>query len=306
MDDDLTELLATGERAAFHGRPVRRRRPAPAGRRARARARPRRRGHRSRLAARRLPRRGGPLRRGACTVLEPLATSWPESAGASAVRGARRGHPRRASSASSAATPRAAELDQRALELAGDAAEAAFDAVLGPRRRRRRARRGHRTPTPRSPRPSRLTDGPQRTGGGSAYGSSGCAPRSPCSASDPDEAVARSTSRRHARRGLRGAPPRGQEPAVPRDRRRSRAATSTRPRTSLRRAATLAESLGSLPLVWPARAVLGALVAPTAPAESAAALASARNVVLQIADDLPGPFAEDWLARPDVAALLAD
>jgi len=47
-------------------------------------------------------------------------------------------------------------------------------------------------------------------------------------------------------------------------------------------------------------------VAPTLPAESAAALASARVVVRQIADDLPGRFAEDWLARPDVAALLAD
>jgi hypothetical protein len=47
-------------------------------------------------------------------------------------------------------------------------------------------------------------------------------------------------------------------------------------------------------------------VAPTSPAESAAALASARTVVKQIADDLPGPFAEDWLVRPDIAALLAD
>jgi hypothetical protein len=76
--------------------------------------------------------------------------------------------------------------------------------------------------------------------------------------------------------------------------------------SSLRRASTLAESLGCVPLVWPARAVLGALVAPAHPAESAAALASARSVVRQIADELPGPFAEDWLARADVAALLAD
>ena len=76
--------------------------------------------------------------------------------------------------------------------------------------------------------------------------------------------------------------------------------------SSLRRAATLAESLGCIPLVWPARAVLGALVAPSAPAESAAALASARSVVRQIADELPGAFAEDWLVRPDIAALLAD
>ena len=75
---------------------------------------------------------------------------------------------------------------------------------------------------------------------------------------------------------------------------------------TLRRAATLAESLGASRSCGPPRAVLGALVAPTSPAESAAALASARTVVAQIADDLPGPFAEDWLARPDIAALLAD
>ena len=55
----------------------------------------------------------------------------------------------------------------------------------------------------------------------------------------------------------------------------------------LRRAAMLAESLGAIPLVWPARAVLGALVATSSPAESAAALTSARSIVRQIADDLP-------------------
>lgn len=72
----------------------------------------------------------------------------------------------------------------------------------------------------------------------------------------------------------------------------------------LRRAATLAESLGAVPLVWPARAVLGALVEETHPAESAAALASARSIVRQIADDLPPALAADWLARPDIAELL--
>jgi tetratricopeptide (TPR) repeat protein len=76
--------------------------------------------------------------------------------------------------------------------------------------------------------------------------------------------------------------------------------------TTLRRAATLAESLGAVPLVWPSRAVLGALVAPTSPAEGGASLQAARAAVRQIADDLPGRYAEDWLARPDIAALLAD
>ncbi len=74
--------------------------------------------------------------------------------------------------------------------------------------------------------------------------------------------------------------------------------------TTLRRAATLAESLGTLPLLWPSRAVLGALVEPTAPQESARSLAAARSAVLQIADDLPEDLRGEWLSRPDVAALL--
>lgn len=73
----------------------------------------------------------------------------------------------------------------------------------------------------------------------------------------------------------------------------------------LRRAATLAESLGAVPLVWPARAVLGALVASSNPAESAAALASARTIVRQIGEDLPAPLAQDWLSRPDIESLLS-
>jgi hypothetical protein len=73
---------------------------------------------------------------------------------------------------------------------------------------------------------------------------------------------------------------------------------------SLRRAAGLAESLGATPLVWPARAMLGAVVSDTAPQEGARALASAQVVVRQIADGLPATYAADWLARPDIAALL--
>jgi tetratricopeptide (TPR) repeat protein len=75
---------------------------------------------------------------------------------------------------------------------------------------------------------------------------------------------------------------------------------------TLRRAATLAESLGAVPLVWPARAVLGALVAGSSPTEGAASLQAARVAVRQIADDLPGHYSEAWLRRPDIAALLAD
>jgi tetratricopeptide (TPR) repeat protein len=74
--------------------------------------------------------------------------------------------------------------------------------------------------------------------------------------------------------------------------------------TVLRRAGLLAESLGTLPLQWPARAVLGALLAEEAPEESERALAAARRAVTAIADNLPEPLRAEWLGRPDVAALL--
>jgi tetratricopeptide (TPR) repeat protein len=74
--------------------------------------------------------------------------------------------------------------------------------------------------------------------------------------------------------------------------------------TTLRRAATLADSLGCLPLVWPSRAVLGALLEGEDAAESARSLAGARNAVITIADDLPEALRDDWLGRPDVAALM--
>ena len=73
---------------------------------------------------------------------------------------------------------------------------------------------------------------------------------------------------------------------------------------TLRRAATLAESLGTVPLIWPARALHGALVADDDPAESARSLAAARSAVLTLAGDLPPGVRADWLARPDIAALL--
>jgi tetratricopeptide (TPR) repeat protein len=73
---------------------------------------------------------------------------------------------------------------------------------------------------------------------------------------------------------------------------------------TLRRAATLAESLGTVPLVWPARALAGALLAESDQAESARSLSSARSAVLTIAQDLPPGVRAEWLARPDIAALL--
>ena len=73
---------------------------------------------------------------------------------------------------------------------------------------------------------------------------------------------------------------------------------------TLRRAGMLAESLGTVPLVWPARALLGALVADDDPAESSRSLAAARSAVLQIAGDLPPNVRAEWLGRADIAVLL--
>ena len=81
-------------------------------------------------------------------------------------------------------------------------------------------------------------------------------------------------------------------------------AADSDPVTTLRRAATLAESLGAVPLVWPARALLGALLVEDDAAESGRSLAAARTAVLALAADLPPGVRAEWLGRPDVAALL--
>ena len=75
---------------------------------------------------------------------------------------------------------------------------------------------------------------------------------------------------------------------------------------TLRRAALLAEGLGTLPLQWPVRAVLGALLAEVDEQESARCLAAARRAVAAIAADLPESLGADWLNRPDITALHAD
>jgi hypothetical protein len=73
---------------------------------------------------------------------------------------------------------------------------------------------------------------------------------------------------------------------------------------TLRRAATLAEGLGAVPLIWQARALVGALLGGEGSEEGARSLAAARSSVLTIAGDLPPDLREEWLARPNVSALL--
>lgn len=72
----------------------------------------------------------------------------------------------------------------------------------------------------------------------------------------------------------------------------------------LSRAAVLAEGLGALPLVWPSRAMLGALQQQGTPSEAERSLDAARGAVRALADDLPPPLATDWLARGDIRSLL--
>jgi hypothetical protein len=73
---------------------------------------------------------------------------------------------------------------------------------------------------------------------------------------------------------------------------------------TLRRAATLAEGLGAVPLIWQARALVGALLGGEGSEEGARSLAAARSAVLTIAGDLPADLRDEWLARPNVSALL--
>jgi hypothetical protein len=74
--------------------------------------------------------------------------------------------------------------------------------------------------------------------------------------------------------------------------------------STLRRAASLAEGLGALPLVWQARALLGALLSFEASEDGPKSLAAARSAVLVIAGDLPIDLRAEWLDRPNVSALL--
>ena len=73
---------------------------------------------------------------------------------------------------------------------------------------------------------------------------------------------------------------------------------------ALRRAGRLAENVGALAVVWPARALLGRLLAFDDPAESEHQLATSRSVLAQLVAEVPAEFLAGWLARPDIADLL--
>lgn len=73
---------------------------------------------------------------------------------------------------------------------------------------------------------------------------------------------------------------------------------------TLKRAASLAEGLGAVPLIWQSRALVGALLGGEDTEEGARALAAARSAVLTIAGDLSQDLRDEWLERPNVSAVL--
>jgi tetratricopeptide (TPR) repeat protein len=317
---DLSSLLVTGERAAFHGKPAA---AVAALEQAVGLARAQGRAAESSAAGWLLGVALGAGGRygGALTVLSPIVDAGraPE-----AVAEARLFAALSASTIASVhrqlgrhAIARASDLE--ALALGEGSEEASFDAVLGlasdavglgeiDEASARLAEAGELVP----PRADEWWRQRVRLGWASAEVS--------LLDGDPDaavgaalEAVDRAESARaprHVAKGLlilglaqvSGGTGPGAAPDAPAD--AARHAARSDPTGTLRRAATLAESLGTLPLVWPSRALLGALVAEQDPEESARSLSAARSAVLAIAGDLPPGVRAEFLARPDLAALL--
>lgn len=300
MSDQLATLLAAGERAAFHGRPAA---GVPPLQQAVEAAHESGRDDEATAAAWLLGVALGACGRygSALAVLEPLAER-------AAVD-----HPARRLFASLAASTAASvhrqlgrhaaarELDETAEQLAGDAAEALFDARLG-LAADAVGMNDARTARSRLEQATALLEGRTdwwrqrvrvlwvRAEVGLLTGD----PAAACKAAETAVALAEgSGAPRHVAKSLLFLGVAQVQAGEP-----DEAATT------LRRAATLSESLGCLPLVWPCRAVLGALLDGTAAQESARNLAGARSTVIAIADDLSEHLRVDWLSRPDVAALL--
>ena len=74
---------------------------------------------------------------------------------------------------------------------------------------------------------------------------------------------------------------------------------------ALRRAARLAENVGARPVVWPARALLGRLLAASDAVEAERNIDAAREVVVGLGALVPAEYQRSWLGRPDVSDLLA-
>ena len=301
MADDLPGCLAAGERAAFHGRPAAGVTPLQQAveRRTRAAA-----------TTRPPPPRGCWVSRwarpGGTAARSPCSSRCPSAPAAA--------HPARRLFASLAASTAASvhrqlgrhaaarALDERAVELAGDAAEALFDARLGlaadavglgelaPARAELDAA-------------TALLEG-RADWWRQQVRPCGCAPRSRCWPATRRAAAKAADGAVTLAEGSRGAPARGEEPAVPRASPRSRAASP--PRRPRRCAGPRRWPRGWAACRW--SGPRGPCWAPCSrgrtPPESAKNLAAARSAVITIADDLPEGLRDEWLARPDVGALM--
>jgi len=300
MDEDLGELLATGERAAFHGRPAA---GVQALQQAVVTARSSGQEAEATAAAWLLGVTLGASGRfgSALTVLDALRGPATDASAERRLFGSLAASTAAALHRQLGRHDAALALDQDALELSGGTGEAGFDAVLG-----LAADAVGLGDLPEAQR--RVEEAAALTQGRADWWRqrvrldwvraevsllSGLPEAAIGHASAAVHLAETSGAPRHVARGLLlegvGRVEKGELDEA--------AAT-------LRRAATLAESLGALPLLWRARALLGALTAASGPEESAKALSSARTCVLQIAEDLGEELRADWLARPDVAALL--
>jgi tetratricopeptide (TPR) repeat protein len=84
-----------------------------------------------------------------------------------------------------------------------------------------------------------------------------------------------------------------------------RGATRADAVAALARAITLSEPLGLVPVLWSARALTAALLSGSDDEAAAAARRAARTDVERLAENLPEPLRAAFLARPDVASVVA-
>lgn len=300
MEDELGELLAVGERAAFHGRPAA---GVQALQQAVVTARSSSREAEATAAAWLLGVTLGASGRygSALTVLDALRVADPASSAERRLFASLAGSTAAALHRQLGRHEAALVLDQHAADLAAGAGEAGFDAALGLASDAvglgDAAEAAARTEEAAALTKGRTDWWRQRVRLGWVVGEVALLNGHPDEATKQAAAAVTlaetSGAPRHVARGLLlegvGLVEQGDLAE----------ATST-----LVRAATLAESLGALPLLWRSRALLGALTAESNPEDSARSLSSARTCVLHIAEDLGEDLRADWLSRPDVAALL--
>ncbi|MFZ0323913.1 MAG: hypothetical protein WAN48_07260 [Actinomycetes bacterium] len=300
MDDELAELLATGERAAFHGRPAA---GVPALEQAFGLARAEGRDAEATAAAWLLGVALGAAGRlgSALGVLEPLAaqrgSDIPERRLFAALASATVASLQRQLGLHAAA----AAMDQAGLDLTDGTGEAAFDCLLGLAADAvgQGDVDGAQVRLSQAAALSRGRDDWWRQRVRQSWVEAELA----LLRGDPQLAMASAAAAVH-RAEISGAPRHVAKSLLFLGVGQVQSGDLTEAEGTLRRASTLAESLGTLPLLWPARALLGALLESSAPAESAKSLSAARGAVIAIADDLPEDLRAVWLDRPDITALL--